>query len=296
MVNANTGFATGDPVAAVWELLATTDGGATWTQMPTAPAQVGSEAGWNNSFFIEGTNIWFGTNNTKVYHSTNLGLSWTSGPTTGTVNTYSIHFNSLTNGLGGGSTTAFIVRTTDGGATYSGVGSIPTGSGNITGLEGTGSDYWALRGNHVFRSTNNGDNWTQDYTGTTALWDIDFAIATGCPQGWAVGATGTIVRMINITGIPGVNNQVPSSYNLQQNYPNPFNPATKISFSLPKAGIVKLVVFDILGREVATIVNDYRPAGNYSVDFNAANISSGIYFYTLKSGGFTDTKKMVLMK
>jgi hypothetical protein len=154
----------------------------------------------------------------------------------------------------------------------------------------------ALRGNNVFRSTNNGDNWTQDYTGTTALWDIDFALVGGCPEGWAVGATGTIVRMINITGVQNSNNQVPSSYNLQQNYPNPFNPATKISFSLPKAGIVKLVVYDILGREVAAIVNDYRTAGNYTVDFDASNISSGIYFYTLKSGSFTDTKKMVLMK
>jgi hypothetical protein len=297
MINATTGFATGDPVGGVWEFLATTNGGLNWTQLPTAPAQVGSEAGWNNSFFINGTDIWFGTNNTKVYHSTNLGLNWSSGPTTGTVNSYSVHFNNGTNGLAGGSTTAFIVRTTNAGTTYSTVASIPTGTGNITGLEGNGSDYWALRGNHVFRSTNNGDNWTQVYTGTTALWDIDFAIVNGCPQGWAVGATGTIVKMTNITGIgTNNNNQLPSSYALNQNYPNPFNPETKISFALPKAGIVKLAVYDMLGREVAVLENGFRTAGTHSIDFNASNLASGVYLYTLKTGDFTDTKKMVLMK
>ncbi len=83
---------------------------------------------------------------------------------------------------------------------------------------------------------------------------------------------------------------------MSQNYPNPFNPATKISFAVPKAGNVELKVYDILGREVATLVNEVKQPGIYNVDFNASNFASGIYFYTMKSGDFTAVKKMVLVK
>ena len=99
-----------------------------------------------------------------------------------------------------------------------------------------------------------------------------------------------------LTGVEPVNNQVPNSYNLSQNYPNPFNPVTNIKFSIPTNGNVKLVVFDVLGREVTTLVNEVRNAGNYVVDFDASNLSSGVYFYTLESGNFTQTKKMLLVK
>jgi hypothetical protein len=95
----------------------------------------------------------------------------------------------------------------------------------------------------------------------------------------------------NISG-----NSVPTIYSLAQNYPNPFNPSTKISFALPKAGNVKLVVFDLLGREIATVVNEFKTAGNHTVDFNASNLASGVYFYKMVAGDFTATKKMLLIK
>ncbi len=89
----------------------------------------------------------------------------------------------------------------------------------------------------------------------------------------------------------------PSSYSLSQNYPNPFNPTTKIDYTLMAGSKVTLAVYDVLGREVATIVNAYQPAGLHSVSFDASRLSSGIYIYTLKtSNGVTITKKMVLMK
>jgi hypothetical protein len=80
------------------------------------------------------------------------------------------------------------------------------------------------------------------------------------------------------------------------NYPNPFNPATKISFYLPDAGNITLKIYDLLGKEVATLVDDNLNAGNYSVEWNAANYSSGIYLYKLKSANYTETKKMLLVK
>jgi hypothetical protein len=104
------------------------------------------------------------------------------------------------------------------------------------------------------------------------------------------------LNIINFTGIHHNGNNVPLAYSLGQNYPNPFNPTTKISFALPKAGDVELKVYDILGREVAVLINEFKAAGSYTIDFNASSISSGVYFYTLKSGNFTGTKKMLLIK
>ncbi len=88
----------------------------------------------------------------------------------------------------------------------------------------------------------------------------------------------------------------PTEFVLQQNYPNPFNPVTQIKFSVPSTSIVKLIVTDILGREIAELVNDELAAGNYNVNFNANNISSGVYFYTLITDNFKQSKKMILMK
>jgi hypothetical protein len=85
-------------------------------------------------------------------------------------------------------------------------------------------------------------------------------------------------------------------YLLSQNYPNPFNPSTVISYQLSVIGFVTLKVYDILGREIATLVNEEKPAGEYEVEFNAANLPSGIYFYQIKAGNFVETEKMVLLK
>jgi hypothetical protein len=96
------------------------------------------------------------------------------------------------------------------------------------------------------------------------------------------------------------------SFALFQNYPNPFNPATNIKFNLPntdnplpggaRGGFVTLKVYDVLGNEIATLVNEEKSAGEYEVEFDGSNLSSGIYFYQLKAGSFVETKKMVLMR
>jgi len=83
---------------------------------------------------------------------------------------------------------------------------------------------------------------------------------------------------------------------LSQNYPNPFNPMTNISFTLPKATNVKLVVYNAIGEHIKTLVNEYKQAGNYEVKFDASNLSSGVYFYRLETPNYTSTKKLILMK
>ena len=99
-----------------------------------------------------------------------------------------------------------------------------------------------------------------------------------------------------ITDVKPVDNLIPSNFNLTQNFPNPFNPNTTIRFALPQTSNVVLKVYDVLGSEVATLINGEKLAGNYEVNFDASKLASGLYIYTLNAGNFTSSKKMMLMK
>ncbi len=87
-----------------------------------------------------------------------------------------------------------------------------------------------------------------------------------------------------------------SGFSLYQNYPNPFNPSTIINYSIPKTGLVTIKVYDILGKEITSLVNEVKSAGNYSVQLSGSKLSSGIYFYRMQSGSFLQTKKLLLLK
>jgi hypothetical protein len=99
-----------------------------------------------------------------------------------------------------------------------------------------------------------------------------------------------------VTGINQISSEIPEDFSLSQNYPNPFNPQTNIKFQIPESGFVKLTIFDALGREIQTIVHRQLSPGIYSVDFNGSNLPSGIYYYRIEAGSYTETKKMVLIK
>ncbi len=89
---------------------------------------------------------------------------------------------------------------------------------------------------------------------------------------------------------------IPAKYELAQNYPNPFNPTTVINYSIPQKGYVSLKVYNLLGREVATLIAGVQEAGNYSAPFDGTGLASGVYFYRLQAGSVSITKKLVLMK
>jgi hypothetical protein len=93
-----------------------------------------------------------------------------------------------------------------------------------------------------------------------------------------------------------ISETVPNNFELYQNYPNPFNPTTKIQYQVSSSSHVSLNVYDVLGNEVRTLINEEKPAGFYEVEFDARNLSSGIYFYRLKAGSFVETKKMILLR
>jgi len=99
-----------------------------------------------------------------------------------------------------------------------------------------------------------------------------------------------------ITGIENITSSLPTEFKLHNNFPNPFNPVTKIKFDLPKSTLVKLTVFDILGREISSVLNGNLEAGYYQISFDGSNLSSGIYFYKLQTSDYTDVKKMILNK
>ena len=103
-----------------------------------------------------------------------------------------------------------------------------------------------------------------------------------------------------LTDIKSERTELADNFQLMQNYPNPFNPTTKIEFVIPKSTFVNLKVFDVLGNEVATLVNEFKTAGKYNIEFDShsefRNLSSGIYFYGLRAGNFISTKKMILIK
>ena len=115
-----------------------------------------------------------------------------------------------------------------------------------------------------------------------------------------IGAFNSSIYRSNeiITGELGINENVIVDYSVQQNYPNPFNPSTNIQYAISSTQFVTLKVYDLLGREVVTLVNEEKTAGSYEIEFGVKSLelSSGIYFYKLQAGEFVETKKMILLK
>lgn len=136
---------------------------------------------------------------------------------------------------------------------------------------------------------NNPSNLSDDAAGVNLINNIS-AVVTGFS-----GSDVVVIKYADITGITN-QNEIPGGFSLKQNYPNPFNPNTKIGFSIPKAGFVKMAVYDITGKEVEVLVNENLSAGSFEVDFNASKLTSGVYFCKISAGEFTDVKKMILTK
>ncbi len=137
-------------------------------------------------------------------------------------------------------------------------------------------------------------------SGYTSTWDVKFDQSGNLYSqsffGWTVEKWKFNGTLPSFTGVEPVGKEIPGGFRLEQNYPNPFNPSTKIEFALPRSENVRLSVYDILGREVAVLLNEEKPAGSYRVTFDAKGIPSGTYFYTLKAGSFSVAKSMVVVK
>jgi hypothetical protein len=179
------------------------------------------------------------------------------------------------------------------------------GSGNVYVTGGsTGNvsswDYAVIRYN-----TSGVQQWVQRYNGPGNSSDIALSIAvdtsghvyvTGYSAGNGTGDDYATIKYSQVIGIQQISSEIPNGFNLSQNYPNPFNPATKIRFALPNSSFAKIVIYDALGREAETLVNELLNAGTYEAYWSTDKFSSGVYYYKLSAGDYSETRKMVLVK
>ena len=195
---------------------------------------------------------------------------------------------------------------------YNGPDSLQDGAYALT-LDATGNVYvtggsakdWYEDCVTIKYNSNGSEIWVQRYNGPGNGWDQGKAIAvdaagnvyvTGGSYGDGTKTDYVTIKYSQTTGVEHLSNNIPDEFSLLQNYPNPFNPSTRIKFRILKVGFASLKVFDFLGNEVTTLVYKELAAGEFEVNFNAKDLSSGVYFYKLQADKFIETKKMILLK
>jgi len=150
----------------------------------------------------------------------------------------------------------------------------------------------------LYKTTNGGRNWLiQNSTlpGVVySLWAFNDSLVWGCGNGGRIWHT--IRGGDTLTNINNNSTSVIKDFKLYQNYPNPFNPTTNIKFDLPKDVQVSVKIYDMVGREIKTLANEFKTAGRYSVTFSGADLASGVYYYKIKAGEFEQVRKMILLK
>lgn len=303
-----------------------TDDGINWAPL------TGSPAGTFSICVTSGSVLLAGTYNSGIRYSTNAGLNW-STTNLGAQTIYSIYENQGKLFAGGSGSGLYI--STNGGTIWNQFAVAP---GPLSSFASINNYVFAGGGVGIYVSSNNGTTWAPtpftEYTlclassGNVVFAGTDkngFFLSEDYGQTWRninrnlgnrltatrmtisgndlYGATysGSVVRA-PISALVGIStpieNEIPDKFSLSQNYPNPFNPGTVISYRLSVAGGVTLKVYDLIGNEVATLVNENKNAGSFSVTFDAAkyNLSSGVYLYKLQAGEFCETKRMVLLK
>ncbi len=280
----------------------TTNGGINWTQQLSL--------GLNNPTHIYFYNKDIGfTAGGVLYKTTNGGVNWFNTNQTGFGQ---MHFINETTGW---KCYGPMQKTTDGGLNWV-QQTLPSGNyilqSAIISFAALNKDtLWGgggyvqypnfTRRAMIYTTTNGGTNWLYQVPDTPiVVYRYNFLNFLNKLTGWAYGAYSGIHTKIGgdpLTAISPVTSQMPQQYNLYQNYPNPFNPNTAIVYHISKAGLVNIKVYNIHGKEAAMLVNERKSAGSYELNFNAQNLTSGIYFYSLSIDGKpVETKKMMLVK
>jgi photosystem II stability/assembly factor-like uncharacterized protein len=287
-LNSTTGWAIGESGTS----LKTTDGGTNWT---TTTIGTSSDK-WYSVYFVDSNTGWAVGWYGFIDKTTDGGTTWVNQLAPLTSDLKSVFFTSNTTGWVVGKS-GTIKKTSNGGTNWT-----KLTSGTTTDLQSIffidSSTGWVVgKGGTVLKTIDGGSNWTSQSSGTTkVLYSVCFVDTN---TGWTVGEGGTILKTTtsgNATSVEQIESTVPQKFALLQNYPNPFNPSTTISYQLSVTSDVKLGVFDLLGRKVTTLMNEVQTAGVHQITFDAHALCSGMYFYKLTAGSFTQVKKMTLTK
>ena len=233
--------------------------------------------------------------NKKLYKTTNGGFNWTL--LTSTISAYDLDFYNENTGILNGITK--YNRTFDGGLSWDTL-LYPTYFNSMC-IKYTGLStlYTSGVGGRIFKSTNSGLNWIEQNAYPFINMQIYKFAFFDSLNGFAIGG-GNILRTytggeINV-GVKEINTLLPDKFYLHQNYPNPFNYCSNITFEIKKFGYAKIMVYDVLGREIRTLVNESLKPGTYEITFDGSEFPSGVYFYRLTTGEFSETKKMLMVK
>lgn len=295
--NSNTGIAAGQGKT----IIKTTNGGSNWFSVSSIIWEVdflSSEIIDENNYYVTGTDSY-------IIRTTNGGANWISY-TMGEVNPlFTVEFINDNTGFATGCCGMFL-STTNGGVNWTDHFYLSLGF-TFHSLKFMNSVTGFCSGSNgmMYRSTNGGMSWDSTVTITDeTLYSVQMVNNS---TGWAVGGYGTILKTTNSggpgfpIGIEPVSEVIPQEFLLYQNYPNPFNPNTKIKFDVMANGRrekskINLIVYNLLGKQVAELVNTELVPGKYEVGFESSSLPSGIYYYRLSSSDFTETRKMVLLK
>ena len=303
-INANTGFVTcfgGNESESVGLLFKTTNSGINWNRSEYRTSFV------TINFISENTGLIVSNYYSDVLNdslvlcrSGNSGNDWTSiYSLTKCRVTSSMFLNSNTGWITGlyrfSGNSDLMLKTTNGGLNWENF--------NLTTLSFINSVFFSCNdtgwycSSGIFKSINSGANWiNQVPSNGTDTYNSIFFIDNS--TGWSVGKNGKILKTITggLTSVNQSSENIPIKYSLLQNYPNPFNPVTHLEFGISELGFVSLKVYDVLGNEIKTLVNEIKSPGVYKVVFDGSNLSSGIYFYKITAGEFSEVRKMTLLK
>ncbi len=286
----------------------TTDGGFTWNQI--------NNQACSSIYFLDENNGWAVGPNGLILKTSDGGQSWLIKNSESITDLKKVVFFNLNLGVCVGSSGTILI-TTDGGENWSRKNSSATEDLNSISFINTKSFWVGGKNRKILSTTDLGNTWKSyddvisgsivslgffnQNTGWVAGGESIYRYNDGASPDLITTASDSLLEIgqfgqSNLQKITESGFEIPDEFQLEQNYPNPFNPETTIRFSIPQAGNVTLTVYNILGKKIAELINEYRDPGSYSVKFNASNYSSGLYIYELVSNGNVQTKKMTLVK
>jgi len=306
-IDGNTGWACGGSGGIRY----TTNGGVSWTTQTSGTTQYVDKI-----FFTSANEGWacggYGSGSGFIIYTTNGGTNWTSQTPITTMHNEQMWFvnnqQGFVAGVNGGT-----AKTTDGGKNWISGGSIPNPyveamymldslTGWLVGRNQTGGGQNGK--GYIYKTTDGSISWNLDFTADLVNGSLEGICVDPNNYVWAVGNHDYILKYSQSVGIIKISELV-KDFKLYQNYPNPFNPSTIIRFQIPNSengkwkienGKITLKIYDILGKEIETLINEKLNPGTYEATFNASQYPSGVYFYRLTTEGYNETKKMILLK